>query len=410
METADIVVVGAGVVGLCSALALSRRMSGRIVVLDKGRGPGEGSTGASSAVCRARYSLDEMVALARDGVEAYRKWPEFLEVADPVGRLHEDGVLWLGDLGASARGEAARLRRLGVGAEAIDDEELSRRFPAINPCPIAPDLITGEAHDCEAGGLHLLETHGGHFDPAAALDDLLRALRTRSVDVRFGARVASVDAAHGRVEGVGLASGETIACGAVLNASGPWCNELLKGLGLGRWPLAPTRIQIALVDRPPAVGGRLPVCADLAAGIYFRDESAGRRIVVGSVSPTDEREFLADPEELDRSADADFVAAKLHALQHRVRGLDVIKGVQGYSGLYTMNRRDFHPIVGATSIEGFFVANGFSGHGFKLAPAIGESLADVVAGSGQAAATSRKIGFLAFDRVPLTTGTAGVLA
>lgn len=411
METADTVIVGAGIIGLCSAMALSRRGPSKIVVLEKGAGLGEGSTGASSAVCRSRYSLDEMVALARHGVDAYRRWAEYVGIADPVGRLHTDGVLWLGDLGQTTGREVARLRRLGVAAESIDDRDLNRRFPAINPCPIPPDLVTGDPHACQAGGAHLFEADGGHFDPSAALQDLLAAVRARGVDVRFGVKAEQLKVHGHRVEGVVTARGDPIPCGAVLNAGGPWCADLLDQFNLGaRWPLQPTRIQIALVDRPSSVVGPLPVCADLAAGIYFRGESGGRKIVVGSILPEDEQEIAPDPDNYDKSADDAFIQTKLHALKHRLRGLETMRGVRGYSGLYTMNRADFHPIVGSTPIEGFYVANGFSGHGFKLAPAIGDLVAQAITGVRLPGETSVGLDFLSFDRTPLPPTLGGVLA
>jgi sarcosine oxidase subunit beta len=158
-ETHDIVIVGAGIIGLCTAFQLSRRTNARILVLEKAAGLGEGSTGASSAVCRFKYSRPEMVQLAIDGVGAYRNWADFLGVAAPRAVFHQDGVLWfaIGDR-AQAEAELRRLQGLGVAIAALDDVDLQRQFPAINPCGTAPDLATGMEHDCVPGRRsHLLE-------------------------------------------------------------------------------------------------------------------------------------------------------------------------------------------------------------------------------------------------------------
>ena len=409
--TADIVVIGAGIIGMSAAFQIARRSKARVVVLDKGAGPGEGSTGASSAVCRFRYSHAEIVQLAQDGIGAYRRWPDFLGMRDVHARYHPIGVVWLSDEREWAAREAGRLTGLGVRAEALDDAALAEAFPAIDPCCVPPDLVGGEAHDCRGGGLHLIERDGGYIDPVDALQDLIAAARARGVEVRFNSPVADVAVAGGAVTGIRLADGAAIACGAVIEAAGPWCLPFLDRHGLGgRWPLEPTRIQIVHIDRPAELKGDLPVVLDRAGGIYFRPQNRGAQIIVGSVLEEDEKERVADPDDFARYVDDAFVHPRLHALQHRLR-LDRLSGqIGGYSGLYTVNRADMHPIVGPTPIAGFHVANGLSGHGFKLAPAIGAMLARAVTGETSDFDTAMDPAFLAFDRKPIHLDAMNVLA
>ncbi|MEA3080985.1 MAG: hypothetical protein QOD54_653, partial [Sphingomonadales bacterium] len=117
-----------------------------------------------------------------------------------------------------------------------------------------------------------------------------------------------------------------------------------------------------------------------------------------------------DPDNYAKYVDDDFARLKLHALQHRIPGLSYSAAVHGYSGLYTINRRDMHPVVGRTPVEGFYVANGCSGHGFKLAPAIGSLLAQAITGESDDFDTSVSPGFLAFDRLPIALASKTVLA
>jgi len=410
--TADIVIAGAGVIGMSIALQLARRSRARVLVLDRAATPGEGSTGASSAVCRHKYSRSETVTLARDGIHAYQHWQDFVELADALARFRRTGVLWLGD-GRSdwPERDAERLAALAVRAEAIDDEGLRSRFPAVNPCVGAPDPSTEDDHRCVGGGRHLLELDGGYIEPVDVLNDLIRSAREKGVEVRFRTEVEGLEIRAGRVAGVRLADGSSISCRAVVSAGGPWCTRLFARIGLEHsWQLEPTRIQVVHLDLPGEVEGPIPVVCDLAGGIYFRPQNGGQQIILGSVLEEDEREVVADPDAYADWADDDFVRTKLYFLEHRIRGLRRIGRPRGYSGLYTVNRTDFHPIVGPTPIEGFIVANGLSGHGFKLAPAIGSLVAQLLAGSADSFDTTVDPEFLAFDREPIRLASRGVLA
>lgn len=411
-ETADIVIIGAGIIGLCTALQLSRRTMAKIVVLDKGIGPGEGSTGASSAVCRFKYTRPETVNLARDGIAAYQNWPDFLELATPIAKYHRHGVLWFADGRCDwPAQEVARLATHGVRAAVLDDQQLKERFPALNPCLQAPDVVAGAEHDCAGGGLHLLELDGGYMDPVDALQDLLAALRARGVDVRFRAQVTGIDIKNGAVSGLTLGDATRLGCAHLVSAAGPWCNDILTLAGLEcPWPLNPTRIQIVHVDRPPEVVGDIPVAVDPLSGIYFRSQSRGQEIIVGSILEEDEKEVVSAPNEFSRFVDDDFARTKLHGLQHKIPALTYRGRIRGYSGLYTINATDVHPVVGETAIHGFFVANGCSGHGFKLAPAIGSLIAQALIGKASTFDTDVPLAFLAFGREPIAVASKSVLA
>lgn len=411
-RTADVVIVGAGVIGLCIAMQLARRSKLQIVVLDRAKSPGEGSTGASSAVCRFKYSRRETVLLARDGIHAYHEWPDFLQLQDPLAHFHHVGMVWLGDgrMDWPAQ-EARRLGTLGVRTEVLDDEALQARFPAINPCFDAPDVDAETEHVCRAGGTHLFELDAGFMDPVDVLHDLIRAVRARGVEVRFGTEVVGIQTLGGRLSGVRLGDDSVLACSRVVSASGPWCEKLFQQVGLEcSWKLDPTRIQMVHIDRPASVQGDLPVVCDQAGGIYFRPQNRGQQIIVGSVRELDELESVNNPDDFATYADDDYVQMKLFYLEHRLRGLADVRRPRGYSGLYTINRADYHPVVGPTPIDGFYVANGCSGHSFKLAPALGSLVAQMLAGKADHFDTDVDPGYLAFDRAPIRLESHNVLA
>jgi glycine/D-amino acid oxidase-like deaminating enzyme len=409
-ETADIIIAGAGIIGLNVALQLARRTKAKITVLEKGSSLGEGSTGASSAVCRFHYSRDEMVELARDGIAAYQNWSDYLQLSKPLAAYHREGVLWLGGERSDAARDARRLRRFGIAAEALSAREVVARYPAVNPCIEPVDLLTGEDHGCREGGNHLLEVDGGYVDPMDALADLAAAVRAKEVEIRLNSAVRAIDVRRNKVAGVTLNDGSSIVCKTLVNAAGPWSNALFRMAGMdARWPLRPTRIQIVHVDRGPEVPGHVPITADGINGIYWRTQNRGQQIIVGSILEEDEREEVSDPDHFARYGDDDFAASKLHALQHRIPALN-LKNVRGYSGLYTINRTDVHPVVGKTPVEGFYAANGFSGHGFKIAPAIGSLIGQAITGRATNFDTAVSPAFLAFDRHPIVLESLSVLA
>jgi glycine/D-amino acid oxidase-like deaminating enzyme len=410
MNLYEVVIVGAGIIGLNIAWQLSRRGMRNIVVLEQGAAPGEGSTGASSAVLRHRYTFDEVVHFARDGINAYRHWPDYTGLSEPSARFQADGVLWMPADDIFAPAEQKRLNQLGIAAEVLDDTDLEERFPEFNVCVRAPDVVSGTSHQCRGGALHMLETDAGCFDPTAALSDLRKACERAGVEICFNTRVVDIDHHAGAVTGVTLADSKRLAGSMVINAAGPWCNTLTQRTGI-RWPwtLVPTRIQVAYVDLPKPM--KLPVSVDFVGGLYFRTQNSGQQLVVGSTREEDEQETVTNPDEFDRFADEEFITSQLHALGHRLPLLaELRRRPTSYCGLYTVNRNDMHPVIGATEMSGYIVANGFSGHGFKLAPAVGALIARELTGKSDRFDTQIDFGFFGVERDPFVLEQMNVLA
>jgi glycine/D-amino acid oxidase-like deaminating enzyme len=410
-RTAEVVVVGSGIIGSSIAYQLARHEVGNVVALDKGRGPSEGSTGASSSIVRCRYTHPEVVRLAYHGQESYGNWAEFTGLSEVRSGLQRLGVLWLmGEQADKVESDAAKLVSQDVDAKAIGPDEVTSMFPALSPCGVPFDLEDPDEHVCEPGDAFLFETGGGYADPGGANQDLIEAARERGVAVEFNSQVTAVLRGNGRVTGVRLSDGSEISAGLVINASGPWCNQLneLAGAHL-RWTLTPTRVQ-TVYRTWPADLGPLPVAADNSTGIYFRPQSGGQQVIIGSVLAEDEEEIVDDPDDFKRVPDADFTEIKLAAFQHRVPALTTRGQVSGVAGLYTINREDVHPVVGPSGVDGFWVANGFSGHGFKLAPAVGSMVAQAFTGQSMVFDTDVPMSFFSVDREPIDMAVKNVLA
>jgi glycine/D-amino acid oxidase-like deaminating enzyme len=411
IPTVDVIVVGAGIIGSSIAYQLARHGIEDVIVVDKGAGPAEGSTGASSSICRCRYTHPEVVRLAYHGQEAYGNWAAFTGLDSPRSGLHRVGVLWLmGETPKKVAADVDKLTGEGVKAESLGADQVTALFPSVSTCS-APFDMTGETeHVCVPGDAFLYENDGGYAEPVGANQDLVEATRRLGGVVEFDSRVVAVLKEGDRVTGVRLADGTEISAGLVVNAAGPWCNQLnaMAGADL-RWTLTPTRIQTVYRSWPSDLGP-LPVGADSSTGIYFRPESGGQQVLIGSVLAEDEEEVVDDPDDFKRVPDADFTEMKLAAFHHRVPALEARGTVTGVAGLYTVNREDVHPVVGPTDVEALWVANGFSGHGFKLAPAVGSMVAQAVTGTSIEFDTDVPMAYFSVEREPIDLAVKHVLA
>lgn len=410
-DTAAIVIIGGGIMGMSIAYQIARRSDMSVVVLEKGIGLGEGSTGGSSAITRQRYSQVESIRVARDGNVVWRNWSEYTGLAEPAGRFHNIGVLWMMDQDADdVAKDRDRLVQEGVDAVMVDAAELSRLYPGVSACMVPFDLTGEIAHECADGDAFLIERDTGFFDATGALLDVATAAKGRGVDVRMGTEVVGVTVNAGRAGGVTLADGSTIGAGLVINAAGPWCNRIntMAGLELP-WSLVPTRVQVIYRDLPPEVPRPIPVVGDAAGGIYFRPEAGDGQIILGSILEEDELE-TADPDNFNTAADRSFIDLKIHALHHRLPALPHVGVPGGMASLYTVNRQDVLPIIGPTAIDGFAVANGFSGHGFKESQMIGSMMAQWITGERADFDTDVPMEFFAVDRDPIELDAHTVLA
>jgi len=414
-DTADIVIVGAGIMGLSIAHQISRRDNSSIVILDKAPNVGEGSTGASCAILRQRYTHPESVAAARDGLKANRNWSAYTGLAEPRAQFHHAGVLWM--MGEDHAGLAPvydMMSGLGVGVEIIDGATVKERFPALSTCNVPFDLTGEVAHECDEHDAFFFETESGYIDPVSSCQDLLEAVRGKGVDVRFSTEVTAIRTSGGAVVGVDLGDGTAIDAPVVVNAAGPWASRLAAtaGFDYSPWTIHPIRAQVIYREWPDdEVPGPLPIVGDAAGGIYFRPEASGQQILVGSILEEDEQEVVTDPDIFNGNIDAAFRDVKIHALHHRIPSLPYRGQIGGIAGMYMLNVDDVHSVLGRTDLDGFIVANGFSGHGFKESPAVGSMIARMLTGAEPDEwDTDAPIEFFSIAREPIEVAAKAVLA
>lgn len=405
----DVVIIGGGIMGVSTAFQLARRGVERVAVLEKGPHVASGSTGQSTAVVRQRYANEEVVRLAHWSLQMFHRWCERLELREDRSGFTPAGVVWVPDVSGDCGENAAEMfARVGAKGGMVDVAEVRDRYPDFNLCHHAVAL-DGAEHECATPQRLFWEPDGGFADPQATTEDLLRAATNLGVEVFTRHEVVAIESADGGTFRVQCGNDGNFTCQRLLNAAGPWCNRVntMAGVELPM-KLMPTCVQMAVRDRPAEVIGELPVFISAADEVYGRPEARGTQLLIGSVSADDERERVDDPDRFDAHVDPAFRDRMMHKLHHRF-AMKSRGTVHGYAALYTVNVDDWHPIVDQVGPAGYYVANGFSGHGFKLGPSMGALIARLVSGVAMPDDPPVDAAYFSATRQPIPS-SGGVLA
>ena len=355
-ERAGVAIVGGGVMGASIAYHLARRGARDVVVLEKGV-VASGATGKSSACVRQHYSTPQTCRMALEALRFFEQAGEHLGGRD-VGFVRT-GCLLVADARLEKEMAATVELQRGVG---IATRLVSRaEMRAIEPRVATDDVATG-----------CFEPDSGYADPVAtaqAFAGAARALGARIMEETEvtglavdGSRVAGVDTSRGRVEAP-----------VVINAAGLWSDRVARMAGV-RLPITVCRHKISIVAWPEGDRRPHPMVYDFAGSIYTRPE-AGGHILVGPLD--DETPDRADP---DRYREGVSFEESLEALARAGRRFPVLEGgsvARGYAGCFDVTP-DWHPVIDQVGPTGFHIAAGFSGHGFKLSPAVGRMAAALV--------------------------------
>jgi sarcosine oxidase subunit beta len=358
-DTADVVVVGGGVVGASTAFHLAARGISRVVLCER-YWPAAGASGKSGALVRTHYTNAPEARLAHLSLNYFRHW------SDAVG--HGDcGFL---NCGMVRMVSAENIPRLQANVDML--EAIGVNTQVVGPAELRELAPSWRVEDVVAAAW---EPDSGCADPVATTHGFLDAARSLGVDVRLHTEARAVDVAGGRVAGVQTGNG-AIETPAVVIAGGAWTVPLLRDLGIDVH-LMPVRVQVALFRRPPQHGGAHPVCIDGINDLWFRPEGPGwSSTLVGAAS---RRSPLADPDGLDEGVDTDYVQHARQELAKRIPEMADSPMRGGWAGAITMTD-DGKPIIDRhPAIEGCFVFTGDSGSSFKTAPAIGRIFAEWIA-------------------------------
>jgi sarcosine oxidase subunit beta len=355
-QTADVVVIGGGAVGLSTAYHLAKLGAGEVVLLEK-ETLGEGSTGRCAGGARLDFSTAVNVEFS---LLAFQKLAQFAEEFGVDPQFRRVGYLMLAtsDLALT---QLTRNRPLyeqyNIPVDFLDPDTVRRHWPYVNT-----EDVRGATY-C---------ARDGYLGPHEVVQGYAAGARRLGVHIFQHTPVIDVMVTSGRVQGVRTPQGD-IATRTVLNATGPYASVVGRMVGLDI-PVKPIRRQVFVSGPVPELPDEIPQIIDLAYGTTYRREGEGFMIY----GPQDKTPSF------NTNVDWDAKVWACERAAHRLPAMAGASVVRGWAGLYEISP-DNHAIVGpAPGIEGFILANGFSGHGFMHSPATGQVVAEyIVHGAAQ---------------------------
>jgi heterotetrameric sarcosine oxidase beta subunit len=355
-STADVVIIGGGCMGASVAYHLARRGIVNVVLLEREKLLATGSTGRNAGGVRHQFSNAANIALSLESIALLERFGE--EVGQPID-FHQDGYLFLlsspGSVETFTRNVALQ-RRLGVHVDWLDGAAAATLAPGLDTTGVVGATF------CQRDGI---------ADPNGVTMGFAKAAQAAGTTIERDVEVTGVRVEGGRVAAVETSRG-TIATPAVVNAAGPWAGQIGRLAGVDV-PVSPLRrhIFIAAFDRPAAVPSSHIMVIDFESTFYFHREGAGVLFGMGDRHETPG---------FDTTVQWDFLPEVIDVAVTRLPALASAAISHAWAGLYEMSP-DANPIIGpAATVEGFYLINGFSGHGFQHSPAAGRILADVIAG------------------------------
>lgn len=428
-DGADVIVIGAGVIGSAVTFELTRR-GHEVVCVDAGPGVGMGSTSSSSAIIRFNYSTVDTVLTAWEAAALWDRLGDHLGpgAGEPLASKVSTGMLMLDFPGSNREVALAHFAEVGVPYEELSPTEIRRRFPALDVGDYAPprpidDPTFGDEATAEVGG-YLMPDAGFVDDPMLAAQNFMSAARAGGARLRLSTAVVAIRRDGDRVAGVEVSSGDRIDAPVVVNVAGPSSSRVNAMAGVDaemRITSRPLRQEVHVAPSPPDFGlERGVIVGDLNLGTYFRPHLGGT-VLVGSTEPDcDPLEWVDDPDHYDDRPTLDWFHRNLFRLARRVPSVGIPLRPTGLAALYDASD-DWVPLYDKTSLGGYYMACGTSGNQFKNAPMVGIFLAELIAAAAGGRdhdrdpvtvvgpRTGRPIDLGAFSRLRHPTATSGTV-
>ncbi len=354
-ETADVVIIGSGIVGSSVAYHLAEAGCPNVLVVEREAHQGQGSTGKSMGGVRAQFATPVNIQMSRYSIDFFAQFDE--TVGHPADyRPH--GYLFV----ATSERHLAYLQanHARQAAHGVDNVSFVSRADIIE---IVPQLRTDDI----VGGTFC--PTDGFVDPHSVMMGFMLRARERGVRLWLDTAVTGIETEGGQVTSVVTTRGR-IATRNVVNAAGPWAAAVARMAGAAL-PVEPLRRQLVPTEPFDKLPARFPMVIDMATGFHFRREA--QRILLAWNDPDETPSFKTE-------FDPAFVEKILTRAAARVPCLAEaqVNAGRAWAGLYEMTP-DHHAIIGpAPDVHGLYFANGFSGHGVMHSPATGRVMAELI--------------------------------
>ena len=369
-RTADVVIVGGGIVGLSIAYYLALKRAGRIVLFEKGQ-LGEGSTSRCVGGIRTQFSTEINIRFSLESLETFEQFKEEFGVNPEFRRI---GYLFLGtsDWEMEAFKENIKLqKKFNIPVEFLDPYDIKSRWPYLR----MDDVLGGTFCAWD-----------GYAGPNEILSGFASGAKRGGVRIHEGMEVMGISTAKGKVHSV-KTKNEEISTPVVVNAGGPYAASVGEMAGL-QIPVKPLRRQIFVTAPFHLTDHPIPLTIDFHRGWYFRQEGDGL--------------LLSGPLDLEPSfnlnTEYEAMAETSENAMYRVPVLEKARIARGWAGLYEISP-DHHAILGRVpGVEGLILANGFSGHGFQHSPAVGKVISELIVDGAAATIDISSLSVERFER------------
>jgi sarcosine oxidase subunit beta len=355
IETADVVIIGGGIIGSSVAYHLAEENCRNVLIIDREDRQGMGSTAKSMGGVRAQFATEVNIRMSLYSIDFFSR---FEEVTGHTAGYKAHGYLFVATNPRQLdylKSNSRRQRACGLtNVEMVAREDILKTIPQL----VADDVVGGSF--CPTDGF---------VDPYSVMTGFSKRARERGARVWLETEATGIDVERGRVRGVNTSRGY-VATRAVVNAAGPWAKLVGRLAGVDM-PVEPLRRQIVKTEPFHQLPARLPMVIDMSNGFHFRRE--GESFLLAWPDPEQDFEFRTD-------FDYEFIEKILPLAARRVPAFaDVeVNPRRCWAGMYEVTP-DHHAIIGrAPGIDGFYLANGFSGHGVMHSPATGLIISELI--------------------------------
>ncbi|MGI9353410.1 MAG: NAD(P)/FAD-dependent oxidoreductase [Rhizobiaceae bacterium] len=384
----DAIIIGAGVIGTCTAFELSKK-GWKTLNIDKLPESGYGSTSGSCAIIRTYYSAYETCALAYEGWFYWKDWANYIGTEDEQGliKYHDTGCLVMKtEHNKFLEDACATMDRIGCPYEHISKDQIPDLVPGADvrkfePAKRIDDDAFGEPTGGEVPGAVLFKAGGYVSDPKLSAHNAQRAAEANGAEFRFRTEVTEIRQADGKVAGVTLPDGSKIDAKVVINVAGPHSSIINEMAGVRDSMKMSTRAlrhEVAHVPAPVDIdygqGGFVYSDSDIST--YARSEIGGN-ILLGSEDPEcDPKEWVEDPDNYNTEF-TDQIKTLAMRFAQRLPSLGIPEQAKGVVELYDVTE-DWIPIYDKSDLPGFYMACGTSGNQFKNAPVAGKMMTAII--------------------------------